>query len=137
MPNLIEAVKGYVKHEKEMIAKVTDARKALIGAIPSSDMAKKLKAGDVLQKALRSVFAIAEAYPQLRANENFIQLQQELSDIEDKVAYARQFYNDSVMDYNNTCRTVPGMWFAKWFGKKEGKYLEIPAAAREVPKVKF
>jgi len=137
VPNLIEAVKGYVKHEKEMIAKVTDARKALIGAIPSSDMAKKLKAGDVLQKALRSVFAIAEAYPQLRANENFIQLQQELSDIEDKVAYARQFYNDSVMDYNNTCRTVPGMWFAKWFGKKEGKYLEIPAAAREVPKVKF
>jgi len=90
-----------------------------------------------LRKALRSVFAIAEAYPQLRANENFIQLQQELSDIEDKVAYARQFYNDSVMDYNNTCRTVPGMWFAKWFGKKEGKYLEIPAAAREVPKVKF
>ncbi|PIU76066.1 hypothetical protein COS75_00955, partial [Candidatus Pacearchaeota archaeon CG06_land_8_20_14_3_00_35_12] len=75
VPNLIEAVKGYVKHEKEMIAKVTDARKALIGAIPSSDMAKKLKAGDALQKALRSVFAIAEAYPQLRANENFIQLQ--------------------------------------------------------------
>ena len=137
VPNLIETVKGYVKHEKEMITKVTDARKALVGAIPSSDMAKKLKAGDALQNALSKVFAIAEAYPQLRANENFLQLQQELSDIEDKVAYARQFYNDSVMDYNNTCRTIPGMWFAAWFGKKEGKYLEIPASAREAPKVKF
>lgn len=137
VPNLIETVKGYVKHEREMIVKVTDARKALVGAMPSSDMAKKIKAGDALQRVLRSVFAIAEAYPQLRANENFLDLQEELSDIEDKIAYARQFYNDSVMDYNNTCRTIPGMWFAALFGKKEGRYLEIPAAARETPKVKF
>jgi len=137
VPNLIETVKGYVKHEKEMISKVTDARKALMSAIPSSDMAKKLKAGDALQSALKSVFAIAEAYPQLRANENFLQLQQELSDIEDKVAYARQFYNDSIMEYNNSCRTLPGAWFAGLYGKKEGKYLEIPASARETPKVKF
>ena len=97
VPNLMESVKGYVKHEKAVITEVTNARKALVSA---GTLDKKIKAGDALQNALRSIFAIAENYPQLKANENFLQLQQELSAIEDKVAYSRQFYNDSILDYN-------------------------------------
>ena len=84
VPNLMESVKGYVKHEKAVITEVTNARKALVS---SGTLDKKIKAGDALQNALRSIFAIAENYPQLKANENFLQLQQELSAIEDKVAY--------------------------------------------------
>ena len=137
VPNLMESVKGYMKHEKAMIEKVTEARKALVSAMPSGDMAKKIKAGDILQNALKSVFAIAENYPNLKANENFLHLQQELSAIEDKIAYSRQFYNDSVLSYNNLCKTIPGMWFAGLFGKKAGKYLEIPESARATPKVSF
>ncbi len=137
VPNLVSSVKGYMKHEKTMIREVNEARKALVSVMPSGDMAKKIKAGDKLQGALKSIFAIAENYPNLKANENFLHLQQELSAIEDKVAYARQFYNDSILGYNNLCRTVPGKWFASLFGKKEGKYLEIPAASRTVPKLSF
>jgi LemA protein len=100
-------------------------------------MAKRVKAGDELQSALGRLFAIAENYPNLKANENFLQFQNELAAIEDKIAYARQFYNDSILSYNNACRTVPGLWFAKMFGKKADKYLEMPAAERATPKVKF
>jgi len=137
VPNLIRTVKGYVKHERAMIEKVTEARKSLVRSMPSKDMGKKMKAGDTLQKALKSIFAIAENYPNLKANENFLQLQNELSAIEDKVAYARQFYNDSVLGFNNLCRTIPGAWFAVMFKKKAGEYLKIPAASRRVPKVSF
>jgi len=112
----------------------TEARKALVSA---SSLDKKIKAGDKLQNALRSVFAIAENYPQLKANENFLHLQQELSAIEDKVAYARQYYNDSVLDYNNLFVTFPGNMFASIFGKKKQIYLAIPEASRAVPKVSF
>lgn len=136
VPNLVEAVKGYMKHEQKIINGVTEARKALL-AVPSDDIVKKVKAGDSLQNALKSLFAIAENYPNLKANENFLQLQQELAAIEDKIAYARQFYNDSVFDFNNLCRTVPGSWFASLFGKKANKYLEIPEAERAPVKVKF
>lgn len=137
VPNLIEAVKGYMKHEQSIMREVTEARKALIGAIESRDVVKSVKAGDVLQKALGKLFAIAENYPSLKANENFLQLQQELAVIEDKIAYARQFYNDAVLAYNNLCKTIPGAWFASLFGKKAGKYLEIPEAEREPIRVKF
>jgi len=137
VPNLISSVKGYMKHEEAMITKVTEARKALVNVMPSKDLAKKVKAGDMLQRALKSIFAIAENYPNLKANENFLHLQQELSAIEDKIAYARQFYNDSILGFNNLCRTIPGMWFASMFNKKAGKYLEIPQASRAVPKVSF
>lgn len=137
VPNLIETVKGYAKHEEKIMHEVSEARKALVGAIGSKDLIKEIKAGDALQNALGRLFAVAENYPNLRANENFLHLQQELAAIEDKVAYSRQFYNDTVLAYNNACRTIPGAWFASLFGKKAGKFLEIPQAEREVPKVKF
>lgn len=101
VPNLVKTVKGYAKHEKGIMKEVTEARKAFLGA---KDMRSKVKAGNMMQDALKSIFAIAENYPQLRANENFLHLQQELAAIEDKVAYARQHYNDSILTYNNLCK---------------------------------
>jgi len=134
VPNLINSVKGYTKHEKGIMKEVTDARKAFISA---KGFEGKVQKGAALQNALGSLFAIAENYPQLRANENFLQLQQELSAIEDKVAYARQHYNDSILSYNNLTKKFPGVIFASVYGKSAKKYLEIPAEARAVPKVEF
>src|SRR3989338_5685294 len=98
IPNLLETVKGYAKHEKEVFENVTKARSALLGAQGVKDTEK---ADNMLSGALKSLFAVAEAYPELKANTNFQDLQNELSDTEDKVAYARQFYNSNVLDYNN------------------------------------
>ena len=134
IPNLLSAVKGYMKHEKKIFKEVTDARKALMSA---KTVDKKMKAGNQMQEALKSIFAIAEGYPDLKANTNFLQLQQELSAIEDKVAYARQYYNDGIMSYNVMTNMVPGKWFASMYGFKEREYLKIPEAARAVPKVEF
>lgn len=135
VPNLMESVKGYMKHEKGIMTEVTDARKALVGA--GKDMNKKLKADGALESALGRLFAIAENYPNLKASENFVQLQEELSAIEDKVAYARQYYNDSVLDYDNLFSTFPGNMFARIYGKKQQEYLKITEAERKVPKVSF
>lgn len=134
IPNLLSAVKGYMKHERAAIKEVTDARKAMMSAKGTE---KKMKAGNQLQSALKSIFAIAEGYPDLKANTNFLQLQQELSAIEDKVAYARQYYNDGIMSYNVMTSKIPGMWFAKIYGFKTREYLKIPQAARAVPKIEF
>jgi len=134
VPNLMESVKGYMKHEKTIITEVTNARKALVAA---GNLNAKVKADEKLEKALKSIFALAENYPNLKANENFLQLQQELSAIEDKVAYARQYYNDSVLDYANLFRTFPGNMFARIYGKKQKEYLKITEAERAVPKVSF
>ncbi len=134
VPNLLETVKGYAKHEKEIMKEVTDARKALVSA---GDIKGRMKAGQELQNALKSIFAIAENYPQLRANENFLHLQQELAAIEDRIAYARQYYNDSILSYNNSVERFPGVMFANMYGKKEKEYLEIPKETKAVPKVKF
>ncbi len=134
VPNLIETVKGYAKHEKKIITEVTNARKALLSAKSLPD---KVRAGGELQTALKSIFALAENYPQLRANENFLHLQQELSAIEDKVAYTRQFYNDSILVYNNSVETFPGVMFSKLMGKHEKEALQITAEERAVPKVDF
>jgi LemA protein len=134
VPNLMESVKGYMKHEKGIMTAVSEARKALVGA---KDMGKKLKADRALEGALGRLFAIAENYPNLKANENFLQLQEELSAIEDKVAYARQYYNDSVLDYDNLFSLFPGNMFARLFGKKQQEYLKISEAERKVPKVSF
>ncbi|MAH45761.1 hypothetical protein CMI37_08015 [Candidatus Pacearchaeota archaeon] len=135
VPNLLASVKGYMKHEKKIITEVTNARKALVGA--GDDMGKKLEAGRKLQSALKSIFAIAEGYPSLKANENFLHLQQELSAIEDKIAYSRQYYNDGIMSYNVSTTTVPGKWFAGLYGFKKREYLKIPAEQKVVPKVSF
>lgn len=134
VPNLINTVKGYAKHERKIMTQVTEARKALLGA---KTIESKAKAGAELQTALKSIFAIAEGYPQLKANENFLQLQQELSSIEDKIAYARQYYNDSILSYNNAVKTFPGTMFASMYGKTEKKFLQIPTEAKAVPKVEF
>ncbi len=135
VPNLVNTVKGYATHEKSTLLELTKARTAFLNA--GSDMGKKAKAGNQMQEALKSIFAVAENYPQLKANENFLQLQQELSAIEDKVAYSRQYYNDSILSYNNSSRTFPGVFFFKMFGFQEKPYLEIPTEARAVPKVEF
>jgi LemA protein len=134
VPNLLASVKGYMKHERGVITEVTNARKALLSA---SGVENKMKAGNKLQSALKSIFAIAENYPDLKANQNFLQLQQELSSIEDKIAYARQYYNDGIMSYNVMTNTVPGKWFASLYGFKKKEYLKIPEAAKAVPKVEF
>lgn len=134
VPNLISTIKGYVKHEKKVITEVTEARKALVA---SRGIENKMKAGNKLQSALGSLFAIAENYPDLKANTNFLQLQQELSAIEDKVAYARQYYNDGIMTYNVMTNRIPGLWFAKLYGFKAKEYLKIPEAEKVVPKIEF
>jgi LemA protein len=134
VPNLLSTVKGYAKHEKSIMAEVTNARKSLLSA---TSIQEKVKAGSQLQNALKSIFAIAENYPQLKANENFLHLQQELSAIEDKVAYSRQYYNDSILSYNNSVKTFPGVMFANIFNKTEKPFLEIPVEQRAVPKVEF
>ena len=135
VPNLVNTVKGYAKHEKSTLADLTKARTSFLNA--GDDMGKKAKAGNQMQAALKSIFAVAENYPNLKANENFLQLQQELSAIEDKVAYSRQYYNDSILSYNNSSRTFPGKMFFSLFGFKEKPYLDIPAESRALPKVEF
>ena len=134
IPNLLETVKSYAKYEKKVITEVTNARKAMLQA---GNMQEKVEAGNQLQGALKSIFALAENYPNLKANENFLHLQQELSAIEDKVAYARQYYNDASLSYNNALQVIPAKWFASMYGFKKKNYLEIPSEDRAVPKVKF
>ena len=134
IPNLIETVKGYAKHETAAIKEVTEARKALVSA---KGMEKKVTADRTLEGALGRLFAIAEGYPDLKANTNFLELQRELATTEDRVAYARQFYNDSILSYNNLTRTFPGAFFARIFGYKEREYVQILESERKLPKVSF
>ena len=134
IPNLIETVKGYAKHEKKIIDSVNAARKALVSA---GNIEGKIKANDKLESALKSVFAIAENYPNLKANENFLELQRELATTEDKVAYSRQFYNDSILAYNDLCKTYPGKFFADLYKKKPRQFFEISEVERKPVKVKF
>ncbi|MCK5150068.1 LemA family protein [Candidatus Pacearchaeota archaeon] len=134
IPNLIETVKGFAKHETAAIKAVTDARKALVGA---KGIEEKVKADKGLESALKTIFAIAEGYPDLKANTNFLELQRELSSTEDKVAYSRQHYNDSILTYNDLCKTFPGVFFASLYGKKQREYLQITEAEKKNVKVKF
>ena len=134
IPNLMETVKGYMKHEKEVLENVTKARSALMTAKTPQE---NINADNMLTGALKSLFAVSENYPDLKANQNFLNLQDELSNTENKIAYSRQHFNDSVLSFNNTIETIPGIWFAKRMGKKVKEMLQIPEANREVPKVKF
>ncbi|GBE19493.1 lemA family protein [archaeon BMS3Abin17] len=134
IPNLIETVKGFAKHETAAIKAVTEARKALVNA---KGVEKKVKADQGLEKALKTIFAIAEGYPDLKANTNFLELQRELATTEDKVAYSRQYYNDSILAYNDLCRTFPGKFFAGLYGKQSREYLKITEAERKPVKVEF
>lgn len=134
IPNLMETVKGYAKHEKEVFENVTNARAALVSAKTPKEAAS---ANNMLTGALKTLFAVAEAYPNLKASENFKELQEELSDTETKVAAARQFYNANVMDYNTKIKVFPNVVIANMLGFKEELFFEAEEEAKADIKVKF
>ena len=134
IPNLVETVKGYAAHEKEVLENVTRARAMLDRAGTPGQAAQ---ADNMLTGALRSLFAVAEAYPDLKANQNFLELQRELTDTEDKIAYARQFYNSNVRVYNEKTATVPSSIIAGMFNFEPAEFYEAEEAAREDVKVSF
>jgi LemA protein len=134
IPNLMNTVKGYMKHEKEVLENVTKARTSLMNAKSPQE---NIDADNMLTGALKTLFAVSENYPDLKANQNFLNLQDELTHTEDKIAYSRQHYNDSVLRFNNTIETFPGLWFAKRMKRKTREMLQIPEASRELPKVEF
>jgi LemA protein len=135
IPNLVNTVKGYASHEKETLERVIQARNQ---AISASGVAEQAAAENMLSGALRQLFALSEAYPNLKANENFAQLQEELTSTENKIAFSRQHYNDSVAVYNMACEQFPSNIFAGMFGFKQNEYFELEEpAARQVPKVEF
>jgi LemA protein len=146
IPNLVETAKGYMKHERETLEAVITARNTAVSGLkaaaadPSDPEAMKnlAQAEQGLSGALGRLFALSEAYPDLKANENMMQLSEELTTTENKVAFARQAYNDSVMGYNTLCESFPNNFFAGWFNFRAAELLEIEdEAKREVPKVSF
>ena len=134
IPNLVETVKGYASHEREVFERVTAARAR---AIAAGSVGEQSQAENLLTQALRTLFAVAEAYPQLRATENFQQLQEELSGTESKIAFSRQFYNDTVLGYENLRQSFPVGVLANTFGFRGREYFEMEEAAREPVKVQF
>jgi LemA protein len=135
IPNLIEAVKGYMTHEANVFEKVTEARAK---AISATGTAEKAQAENALSGALKTLFAVSENYPQLRASENFSKLQEELSDTENKIQASRRFYNGNARDFNIRQETFPSNIIAALFGFKKAEFFEIAEAAeKEAPKVKF
>lgn len=134
IPNLVETVKGYAAHERGTFDEVTRARTAVMNA---TSLDEQVAADNMLTGALKSLFAVAEAYPELKANQNFLELQRELTDTEDKISYMRQSYNDTVMTYNNAIQTFPGLLVAKPFGFKEKAGFAANAAAATAPSVGF
>ena len=135
IPNLVETVKGYASHERETFEKVIAARAASTAA---QGVAEVANADGMLTQALRGLLAVSEAYPDLKASANFSQLQEELAATENKVAFARQYYNDNVRKLNTTVQGIPGQWFAGWakVGSREFYEIEDPGA-RQAPKVSF
>jgi LemA protein len=137
IPNLVETVRGYMSHEAGTLEKVTQARAA---AMDAGGLAEKGKAENLLSGALKSLFAVAEAYPDLKANQNFLELQRELSDTENKIQAARRFYNGNVRDLNTGLQSFPGNVIAGIFHFTQMEYFELSAdeaAAREPVKVQF
>ena len=135
IPNLIETVKKYMEHEEKTLTEISKAKNMFNEALKIDE---KANANDMLTNGLKNIFALAEAYPELKANQNFALLQEELSKTEDKIAYSRQFYNDTVQMYNTLVMTFPTNLFAKIFGFKEEKFFEIEnKSEKENVKVKF
>ena len=134
IPNLIETVKGYAKHEREVFEKVTQARANILKAETPQ---QKAEADNMMGKALKSIFAVAEDYPDLKASENFLNLQEELTDTENKISYSRQFYNSNVLAYNSSIKTFPAALIANQFGFKEVEFFETEAEQKKEVKVKF
>lgn len=134
IPNLVETVKGYAKHEKRVFSEVTKARSALVNA---GTLGEKAKANDMLTGALKSLFAVAEAYPELKASENFKDLQRQLEDTEDKVAYSRQFYNANVLDFNTKVQVFPSNLIANMFRFGAFEFFAATEEERKKISVKF
>lgn len=134
IPNLVEAVKGYAKHERAVFNEVTKARTSLVNAKSPHE---KAVANDLLSGALKSLFAVAEAYPNLRASENFKQLQEELSDTETKIAASRQFYNTNVLDLNNSLEQIPSAWVGSMFGFQKEDFFKTTEEEKKEIEVKF
>ena len=137
IPNLIETVKGYMKHERETLESVTKARN-LAQQIASSGAGARAKAESELSSALSRLLAVVENYPDLKANQNFLALQEELTSTENKISFSRQYYNDSVLRYNNKTQMFPSNFVASMTGFKAGEFFEVTLAVeREAPKVSF
>ncbi len=134
IPNLVETVKGYAKHEKEAFQKITEARTSIMNAKSPHE---KAEANNMFESALKSIFAVAEAYPDLKASQNFLNLQEELTDTENKVSYSRQFYNSNVLAYNTSIKTFPAALFALKLGFKEAEFFEATAEEKKEVKVEF
>ncbi|MGN1000755.1 MAG: LemA family protein [Bacilli bacterium] len=135
IPNLVETVKGYAKHEKTTFEDVVKARNAFASA---NTVAEEIEANNQITGALNKLFALSESYPELKANENFLSLQADLKDIEEKVSYARQFYNDTVLTYNNKVEMFPTNIIANIFGFKQSEFFKLDnESEREAPKVSF
>jgi LemA protein len=134
IPNLVETVKGYAAHESQTFEKVTQARTAAMAAQGAADRAV---AENQLSQTLKSIFALSEAYPELKANQNFLQLQQDLTDTEDKIQAARRFYNGNVRDFNTKLQVFPTNLFGNLLGFKAREFFEIAEAEKATPQVKF
>jgi len=134
VPNLVETVKGYATHERETLEKVIQARNMAVGATNIED---RMGAENMLTGALKSLFAVSEAYPDLKANTNFLALQEELTSTENKVAFARQYYNDRVLAYNNQRETFPSNIVAGMFNFDRRPFFEVEPEVRVAPTVKF
>ena len=134
IPNLVETVKGYAKHEKETFEEVIKARNTYVNATTPEE---EMKASGEVTAALSRLFALSESYPELKANTNFMSLQDDLKDTEDKISYARQFYNDSVLTYNNKVEMIPSNIVANMAGFKKAAFFEVEEKDKETPKVSF
>ena len=137
IPNLVETVKGYAAHESQVFTQVTQARASALQAAQSGDVAQRIQAENQLSRAIMNLQAVAEAYPQLQANQNFMDLQNQLKELENKIAYARQFYNDVVLKLNTAIETVPTNIIAGLFHFEQAQYFEADDASRQVPQVQF
>lgn len=134
IPNLVETVKGYAKHEQETLEQVISARNSYVTANTADE---KMKADKEMSSCISRLFALSESYPELKANVNFQELQKELKETEDKISYSRQFYNDSVLKYNNKLEVIPSNIVASLFHFEKAAFFEATEAEREVVKVKF
>lgn len=134
IPNLVETVKGYAKHEKNTLTEVIEARNKFVSA---GSINEEIEANNQLTGALNKLFALSESYPELKANQNFISLQNDLKDTEDKISYARQFYNDTVLTYNNLVQMFPSNVIANMFKFNVYEFFKIEEKEKEAPKVSF
>jgi len=134
LPNLVETVKAYAGHEREIFGKITELR---YKAMSAGNISEASQANNQLTQALRTLFALAEAYPELKANENFLKLQEELTNTENKIAFARQFYNDTVLEYNRALEMFPTNIIARWLNLTPRVYYQVPPEETGPVKVQF